>query len=146
MSLNTAKSCCIRIGQRHDKSCNNIVALNGLQLSWVNELHYLGRFIVSARCFRISLDHAKRSFFPAANGIFGKIGRIASEDVVMLLKLLKSKCIPVFLIHNYLHGCLRCFLSEMDHSGFHYSLPGRYFLWQFVQSRISAGRLALAHT
>jgi len=58
MSLNAAKSCGIRIGHRHDKSCNNIVTLNGLQLSWVNELRYLGIFIVSARCFRISLDHA----------------------------------------------------------------------------------------
>jgi len=36
-------------------------------------------------CNRISLDHAKRSFFRAANGIFGKIGRIASEDVVIQL-------------------------------------------------------------
>jgi len=77
MSLNAAKSCCIRIGHRHDKSCSNIVTLNGLQLSWVNELRYLGIFIVSARCFRIPLDHAKRSFFREANGIFGKISRIA---------------------------------------------------------------------
>ena len=82
MSLNAAKSCCKRIGHthRHDKSCNNIVTLNGLQLSWVNELRYLGIFIVSTRCFRISLDHANRSLFRAANGIFGKIGRITSEQ------------------------------------------------------------------
>jgi len=76
MSLNVGKSCCIRIGPRHDKSCNNIVTVNGLQLTWVNELRYLGIFVVSACSFKISLDHAKRSFFRAANAvIFGKVRR-----------------------------------------------------------------------
>ena len=43
----------------------------------------------------------------AANGIFGKIGRIASEDVV--IQLLKSKCIPVLL-----YGLEVCNLSKRD--------------------------------
>ena len=38
---------------------------------------------------------AKRSFYRAANAIFGKVGRIASEDVT--LQLLSSKCIPLLL-------------------------------------------------
>jgi len=43
-----------------------------------------------------SLDKwAKHSFYQATNGIFGKIGQKASEDVV--IQLLKSKCIPVLL-------------------------------------------------
>ena len=62
---------------------------------WVNELRYLGIFFVSACCFKISLDHAKRSFFRAANAIFGKVGRIASEEV--LIQLLKMKCLPILL-------------------------------------------------
>jgi len=37
-------------------------------------------------------NNAKRSFYRAANSIFGKIGRIASEDV--LIELLKTKCRP----------------------------------------------------
>jgi len=41
------------------------------------------------------LDHAKRSFYRAANAIFGKVGRVASEEVT--LHLIKSKCIPVLL-------------------------------------------------
>jgi len=45
--------------------------------------------------FRVSIDDAKRSFYRAANGIFGKIGRIASEEV--MLQLIKSKCIPALL-------------------------------------------------
>ena len=55
--------------------------------AWVKELRkelrYLGIYIVSSRFFKCSLDYAKRSFYRAANGIFGKIGRIASEDVVI---------------------------------------------------------------
>jgi len=37
----------------------------------------------------------KRSFFHAANGIFAKIGRLASKEVI--LELLKHKCLPVLL-------------------------------------------------
>ena len=42
-----------------------------------------------------SSEEAKRSFHRAANAIFGKIGRLASEEVT--LHLLKTKCIPVLL-------------------------------------------------
>jgi len=83
MSLNAGKSCCTRIGSRYDKPCANVCTLDGRQLSWVKELRYLGIFIVSSRSFKCSLDHAKRSFYRAANSIFGKIGRIASEDVLL---------------------------------------------------------------
>jgi len=44
---------------------------------------------------KCSLDAAKRRFYRAANSIFGKIGRIASEEVV--LQLIKSKYVPVLL-------------------------------------------------
>jgi len=55
----------------------------------------LGIFIVKSRYFKCSLDYAKRSFYRATNSIFGKIGRIASEQVT--LQLLYSKCVPVLL-------------------------------------------------
>jgi len=35
------------------------------------------------------------SFFRAANAIFGKVGRIASEEI--LIQLLKMKCLPILL-------------------------------------------------
>ena len=44
---------------------------------------------------KCSLDVAKRGFYRAAKGIFGKIGRIASEEVV--LELIRTKCIPILL-------------------------------------------------
>ena len=42
-----------------------------------------------------NLDHVKRSYYRAANAIFGRIGRIASEEVI--IQLIKSKCIPVLV-------------------------------------------------
>ena len=85
MSINFKKSCCLRIGSRHDVKCANIVSLSGRVISWVSELRYLGIYIVSSRRVKISLHNAKRSFYRAANSIFGKVGRVASEEVVIEL-------------------------------------------------------------
>ena len=41
------------------------------------------------------VDQAKRSFYRAANGIFAKIGRLSSEEV--MVQLLKQKCLPILL-------------------------------------------------
>ena len=41
------------------------------------------------------IDQAKHSFCRAANGIFPKIGRLASEEV--MVQLLKQKCLPILL-------------------------------------------------
>jgi len=70
MTINSKKSSCIRVGPRHDKTCANIVTYDGSHLAWMDELRYLGIFIVCAPVFRCSLEHAKRSFYRAANGIF----------------------------------------------------------------------------
>ena len=51
-------------------------------------------FFFSGRLFKCSFDHAKRSLFSSFNSIFGKVGRFASEEVV--LSLLKAKCLPCF--------------------------------------------------
>jgi len=40
-------------------------------------------------------DAAKCGFYRAANSIFGKVGHIASEEVV--IHLLKTKCVPILL-------------------------------------------------
>ena len=95
MTINSKKSSCIPVGSRHDKTCANIVTCDGSHLAWVDELRYLGIFIVRAPVFRCSLEHAKPSFYCVANGIFGKIGRIAFEEVT--IQLLKSKCLPLLL-------------------------------------------------
>ena len=90
MAININKSCCLRIGPRADAVCSDITCLSGLSLNWVNEIRYLGIFVVKSRYFKCSLDYAKRSFYRAANAIFGKIDRFASEEAP--LQLLYNKC------------------------------------------------------
>ena len=55
-------------------------------------IRYLGVHIVAGHKFVCSLDNSKRSFYRAFNAMFGKVGRIASEDVIIELKL--AKCLP----------------------------------------------------
>ena len=49
----------------------------------------MGIFIVSFVSFRCSTDHAKRSFYRASNAIFAKVGRFASEEVILELIIKK---------------------------------------------------------
>jgi len=95
VSINTSKSGCIRIGKRYYVGCANITTSEGIALQWLKEIHYLGNYIVNARLFKCSTSKCKRSFFRAVNAIFGKVGRVASEEV--FLHLLFSKCVPVLM-------------------------------------------------
>ena len=95
MSINVKKSCCMRIGPRCDVSCANITTGNGEQLPWVKELRYLGLYIVQSRRFKCAIHEHKKSFCRSVNAIFGKVGRAASEEVI--LQLISSKCMPVLL-------------------------------------------------
>jgi len=60
-----------------------------------------------ANTFKCSLDHAKRSFYRAVNGIFGRLGRTVSEEVI--LELIKSKCLPILL-----YGLEACPLNKTN--------------------------------
>jgi len=59
--------------------------MTGSMLQWVDTVRYLGMYLVKAEYFKCSLDYAKRSFHRAAKSVFGKIGRIASEESVIQL-------------------------------------------------------------
>ena len=107
MSINTCKSCCLRIGLRFDKPVCAILTLSGSPLPWVNELRYLGIYIQNARLFKCSFNQAKRCYYRALNAIFGRIGRFASEEVV--LQLIASKCVPILL-----YGSEACGLNKTD--------------------------------
>jgi len=65
----------------------------------------------------------------AANGIFGKIGRIASEDVV--IQLLKSKCIPILL-----YALEVCNLPKRDLQALDFAV-NRFFMKLFQTSDMS---------
>jgi len=107
MQVNFRKSSCIRIGPRCSVKCDNIMLTSGQSLQWVDQLRYLGVFIVRSVKFKSSLDHAKRNFYRSSNSIFGKVGRAASEEVV--LHLIKTKCLPVLL-----YGLEVCSLTKAD--------------------------------
>ena len=98
MSINIQKTCCLRIGPRHNAPCAAISMSSGTAIPWVDKIRYLGVFIARSHVFRCDLDHAKKSFYRAANAIFVKVGRAASEEVVIQLV---SKCIPVLMYGLY---------------------------------------------
>jgi len=64
-------------------------------------IRYLGIYLVSASSFKCSLDNANRSFYRSFNATFGKVGRIASSEVIV--QLTKSKCFPA--IYYALEAC-----------------------------------------
>jgi len=68
-------------------------------------MRYLAVIIMRSRAFKCSPHHAKKLFYRSSNAIFGEIGRIASEEVV--LQLIINKCIPVIL-----HGLEACPLTK----------------------------------
>jgi len=95
----------------------------------VTEMRYLGVYFVQSRYLKCSLTVAKRGFYRAANSIFGKIGRCASEEVI--LQFISSKCIPIFsqpsiYIDGWLYGmsmtsvvCNVSVLSQNDSTYYH---------------------------
>jgi len=107
MSINPKKTCCLRIGPRCAVNCCNISTAEGRVISWVNEVRYLGVFVVRSRSFKCAYDNAKRSFYSAVNGILGKVLNIASEDVI--LQLIDSKCMPILV-----YGLEACPLNKTD--------------------------------
>jgi len=95
MALNAKKSVCMRIGPRYKDECCELVTTNGETLSWVDSCRYLGVYFVSAKIFKCTIDSNKKAFYRSFNAVYCKIGRSASEEVIV--KLLTAKCLPVFL-------------------------------------------------
>jgi len=93
--LNTKKATCVRVDGRFKATCKcpNIVIREGRELSRVNNTRYRGMYVESASSFICSLDAAKRSFYRSFNAIFGKVGRIASSEIIIQRN--KTKCFPV---------------------------------------------------
>jgi len=97
MSPNASKSMSMRIGSRHKYKCCELTTrpMDGHEILWSNTIRYLAVYLVSSKNFSISLDYAEKSFYRALNVVFGKVGRVASENVVV--ELLKTKCLPILL-------------------------------------------------
>ena len=72
-------------------TCSNINTVDGHPISWCN-VRYLDIYLKTHLVFHCCYDHAKRSFYKAFNSIFGKDGRVASEEVTV--QLFNSKWLP----------------------------------------------------
>ena len=109
--------------------CAPLCTLSGDLISWVDELRYLDVIIMRSRAFKCSLHHAKKLFYRSANAIFGEIGRIASEEVV--LQLIISKCMSVIL-----YGLEACPLTKSDLLSMDFVID-RFFMKLFKTSNIN---------
>ena len=66
---------------------------------------------------------SKRSYYRAANAIFGKIGRYASQDVTV--QLINVKCVPILM-----YGLEACPLAKSDLSSLDFVI--NRFLWNYL--------------
>ena len=95
----------------------------------MDEIRYLGIFLVKSSKFKCSLNYAKCACYRSLNAIFGSIGRIASEEVI--LELISKKCIPVLL-----YGLEACPLSKSDKQSIDFVM-NRFLMKLFKTSNMS---------
>ena len=119
MSVNRCELCphldILIYGHKIGQSSNVMIvyqrlrSVSGAFLPWLTEIKYLGLgvHIVESKSFKISTDQSRGSFYRAASTIFGRVGRIASEEVVLHLML--AKCIPILL-----YGFEACPIRKTD--------------------------------
>jgi len=81
MAINAKKSVCTRFGPRYKQPCCNLPTSDGREIVWCENVRYLGVHVVSSKSFTCFLSNAKRSL----NAIFGRVGHIASEPVIVEL-------------------------------------------------------------
>jgi len=107
-------------------NCSNVIALtNDKQTNQQTSTSLRQKIKRSLKC---SLDAAKRKFYRAANSIFGKVGRIASEEVV--IHLIKTKCVPILLYGLEALPLNKSQLSSLDF------VVNRFFMKLFKTSDI----------
>jgi len=81
---------------------------DGQEFNWVQS-RYLGIIVESATAshFQCNISDAKKSFYHSFNAIFGRVGRIAKENVTV--ELLIKKCLPTLLYATEV-----CLLNKSD--------------------------------
>ena len=81
-------------------------------IPWSEQLRYLGIFIKAGQQFRCDYSACKLSFIRSANSLLAKLGRYASEEVI--LALLSAKCLPALLYGLEACPVLPSDLSSLD--------------------------------
>ena len=132
LKLNVDKSSCIRFGPRFDANCECLISVQGGLLLWTNRCKYLGVYLKSGRTVRCCFDHSKCQFYKAFNAIFSRVGRLASEEVV--LNLLNVKCLPVLL-----YGVETCRMSTHDKRSLEFTVT-RTFMKLFRTGSVTVVR------
>ena len=110
MRVNPKKSSSIRFVARFSVKCSN----NNVNcMSWSDNVRYLWTYLRSSRTFACSFSHAKQSMYRAFNAVCGKVGRIASPDVV--IKPVRTKCLSTLC-----YGIDVCPVDKSDIGSFQY--------------------------
>jgi hypothetical protein len=95
MYINDKKCVCIRIGRHFSSVCSSLMLSDGRTLPWSQQLRYLGVFIRAGQHFRCDYSNCKQKFCRSVNSLFAKLGRYASEEV--MISLVTTKGFPGLL-------------------------------------------------
>ena len=94
LPINLSKCNFVRIGPRFKMKCCNI-RYGNVDLSWVDNVRYLGVFINCGKRFSCSFSNARKKFFRAFNAIYGRVGGL--KTCSLLVSLLATNCTPILL-------------------------------------------------
>jgi hypothetical protein len=119
----------MRIGKRFNCPCADIVSRTHAVIPWVNEIRYLGVYLVASRTFKCSFSYAKRAFCRAVDHLLGKIGPHSNEDVKLNLGLINVKCMPLLLYRTE-----ACLLTKADVHSLDFTVMR--FLMKILNQRI----------
>ena len=96
LPVNIQKCNFLRIGRRFNSTCAPIsISYNTVTFTLVQEVRYLGVYIVSEKKFNCNYRTARMKFFRASNSIYEKVGN--KDSVTLLISLLATQCTPISL-------------------------------------------------
>ena len=113
--INASKTFCMRIGNRWQSPCSPMV-VNGQNLSWVDEIKYLGVYIKSGKSFACNWQAARSSFYRSINSILGVLG--SRPAIQVALALTRASCVPIL---TYGLSALSLSSSEISHFAYVYN-------------------------
>jgi len=112
MRLNLKKSQIVRIG-RLCTSCACSVVIDGISIEFVDELKYLGWYVLSSKSFKISLHHMRVRFYQCFNSLYAKCSDF-SEPVLQYL--VNTYCKPYLLYGSDVIAWNKSDLSSISHA------------------------------
>jgi len=93
--VNLKKSQIVRIGRLCTSYACSVV-IDGTSTEFVDELKYLGWYILSSKSFKISLHHMRVRFYQCFNSLYARW-----PDVVILVNLFSNNLLTLIVNHIY---------------------------------------------